>query len=304
MNIARAVGASTDALVALLTWDRLVPWKVLSLDRHTSDFAPVGFGSRSTVFRGRVRKGTTLWVVTRPRPEKHHPPSLVARITAEGLYTPDDCPARLRSKGVDDLLSQWGWVAVADRSESRFFELNDASPALEDLGIRSFRVMRSFPDGTERVRRAFASSIEQADHQTVFLSHTHAESRSFALEVARALREVGFSPWLDSLTIPMYDVARDGDPAADRLSRLIRLGLSRSRLAVILSSKDYGATEWTRRERRWICDMKRQGADMACVEVRRGGASKVPCSDVQLDEARPSELARSIADWWRGTSRR
>jgi len=51
----------SDALVTLLRWDLLVPWKVLSLpERVTDRFVPLGFGSKSTVFRGRARKGATL----------------------------------------------------------------------------------------------------------------------------------------------------------------------------------------------------------------------------------------------------
>jgi hypothetical protein len=102
----------SDALVTLLTWDRLVPWKVLSLPgRVTGDFLPVGYGSKSTVFRGRAKEDSTLWVVTMPIPEDLHPPSLVAQITVKGLYTRENCPTRLRSKGIEEL-SKWGWATA------------------------------------------------------------------------------------------------------------------------------------------------------------------------------------------------
>jgi len=290
----------SDALVTLLTWDRLVPWKILSLPaRSTDNFAPVGYGSKATVFRGRVRKGSTIWVVTRPIPESLHPPSLVAQITVQGLYTKENCPSSLRSKGIKELLDRWGWVAVADVGKSRFFELNDASSALNELQIRSFSVIRSFPGGTDKVREAFSSCVRQAQNRTVFLSYTHAENRSFALELARGLREEGFSPWLDSLTIPSYKLRGDRDPNLERLSELIRIGLERSCLAVVIATENYGNTEWTRREREWIRTLKRSSGLLRCVEIRRGAKSKVRCYDERFDEDGPADLAHKIADWWK-----
>jgi hypothetical protein len=288
----------SDALVTLLTWDRLVPWKVLSLPtRVTGDFAPVGFGSKSTVFRGRAKEGSTLWVVTRPIPEDLHPPSLVAQITVKGLYTKENCPVRLRSKGVEELLEHWHWVAVSSPDQSGFFELNDASSALQKLQIRSFSVMRSFPGGTERVREAFRSSMTQAQNRTVFLSYTHEESSQFALALAGGLREEGFSPWLDSLTLPLYDVDREKSPLSERLSKLIRIGLLRSRLAVVIGSENYGNTAWTRKEREWIRTLRRKNGHLRCVEIVRG-TNKLRRSDKQFTHNCPRELARKIATWW------
>lgn len=289
----------SDALVTLLTWNRLVPWKVLSLPtRVTGDFVPVGFGSKSTVFRGRAREGSTLWVVTRPTPERLHPPSLVARITVEGLYTKENCPARLRCKGVEELLEQWCWVAVSNPEQSEFFELNDASSALRALGIKSFSVMRSFPGGTERVREAFGPCMRHTRNRTVFLSYTHAESTEFALALAGELRTEGFSPWLDSLTLPLYEVDREGSPSHERLSKLIRIGLERSHLAVVLGTRNYGKTAWTRKEREWIRTRRANSGQLRCVEIVRG-ANKLRCYDKKFDEGAPRDLARKIAVWWK-----
>ncbi len=296
----------SDALVTLLTWDRLVPWKVLSLPgRITDDFVPVGYGSRSTVFRGRAKqKGSTLWVVTRPRPEGLHPPSLVARLTIEGLYTKQDCPARYRSKAVEELLEQWGWVAVSNPEESEFFELNDASSALQTLQIKSFSVMRSFPGGTERVQEAFGSCMRQARDRVVFLSHTHQESAEFALALSRELREEGFSPWLDSLTLPSYKIDRVASPSPRRLSKLIRIGIQRSSLAVVIGTESFGNTVWTSREREWIRARRRQSEQFRCVEIERG-ARKLRSCDGRFAEEPPRALARRISAWWQesGASR-
>lgn len=290
----------SDALVTLLTWNRLVPWKVLSLPtRVTGDFAPVGFGSRSTVFRSRANKeGATIWVVTRPGPGKLHPPSLVAKVTVKGLYTKENCPTRLRSKGVEDLLDYWRWVAVSIPDQSQFFELNDASSALQELKIKSFSVMRSFPAGTDRVQEAFRASMTQGQNQTVFLSYTHKESSQFALALARELRESGFSPWLDSLTLPLYDVDREKSPFSERLSKLIRIGLHRSQLAVVIETKNYGNTAWTKRELRWIHTLRKKSGQLRCIQINRG-SNRQRNYDKQFDEDSPRELALKIATWWR-----
>jgi hypothetical protein len=299
IRILRRQEMGSDALVTLLTWDRLVPWKVLSLPgRVTEDFVPVGYGSKSTVFRGRAKEDSTLWVVTRPTPEGLHPPSLVARITVKGLYARENCPAHLKSKGMEELLEQWCWVAVSDPEQSEFFELNDASSALRKLRIKSFSVMRSFPGGTERVRKAFGPCMRQSLDRTVFLSYTHDESAQFALGLAGGLREEGFSPWLDSLTLPMYEVEREESPSLERLSKLIRIGLQRSRLAVVIGTKNYGNTTWTRKEREWIRTRRRKSGQLRCVEIVRG-ASKLRNCDMKFEDDSPKKLARKIALWWR-----
>lgn len=289
----------SDALVALLTWNRLVPWKVLSLPRRvTDDFVPLAYGSKSTVFRGRARKGSTLWVVTRPIPERLHPPSLVAKVAVEGLYTIKDLPAHYRTRGIESLMKKWTWVAISNPKQSEFYELNDARLALQTLQIKSFSVMRSFPGGAKNVQDAFASCRKQTRARTVFLSYTHAESARFALALAGGLREEGFSPWLDSLTLPRYEMSREPGPTPERLSMLIRIGLHRSRLAIVVGTSNYGSTPWTRREREWIRRRRRETGELRCVEISRG-AYRMPSCDRSFPDAPPRELARKIAVWWK-----
>ena len=288
----------SDALVTLLTWDRLVPWKVLSLPKRvTDDFVPVGYGSENTVFCGRAKKGCTLWVVTRPVPQGLHPPSLVAKIAVEGLYTAENCPPQFKSKGMDKLFEGWGWVAVSEPGQSEFFELNDASAALQELRIKTFSVVRSFPGGSRDVEEAFGPCMRQVRNRTVFLSYTHDESTPFALDLAGELRKVGFSPWLDSLTIPLYEVDREESPSHENLAKLIRIGIRNSRLAVVIGTRNYGNTLWTERERKWIRTRRRESGRLRCVQIVRG-ANKLRSYDVRFDEESPGDLARKIAGWW------
>ena len=289
----------SDSLVTLLDWDRVVPWKVLSLPNLLSDdFVPIGYGSKSTVFRGRARKNSTLWVMTRPEEKAVHAPSLIARIKVEGLYTKDNCPQHLKSKGVEELLCQWGWVAVSDPTRSEFFDLNDASRPLQKLGITSFRVMRSFPNGTQKVAAAFRPCMKRARDRTLFLSYTHAESASFALELAKELLRHRFSPWLDSLAIPRYDLRPKEGPSKERLSKLIRLGIRRSHLALVVSTKEYGNTYWTRKERQWIRERWKQHGRPRCVQILNG-ARKLRKCDKEFETGPASVVASNIADWWR-----
>lgn len=112
------------------------------------------------------------------------------------------------------------------------------------------------------------------------------------------MREEGFSPWLDSLTLPLYEVAREGSPSEERLSKLIRIGLQRSCLAVVIGTQNYGNTRWTQMERKWLRNLRRGGKRLRCVEIMRG-ASKLRACDKRFDEDRPVDLARNIAAWWR-----
>ncbi|HSB70804.1 MAG TPA: hypothetical protein VLT62_15865 [Candidatus Methylomirabilis sp.] len=77
------------AFLAYVTWDREVPWKILSLPQHRGErFAPVGNGAgkRSegrkprNVFK-QVQPNDTIYVVTMPWADaRGMPPTLVARL--------------------------------------------------------------------------------------------------------------------------------------------------------------------------------------------------------------------------------
>jgi hypothetical protein len=338
-----------DALLAYITWDRLVPWKILSLpDRVTGDFIPIGYGSKQPVFRKRALKDSLLWVITMPRPEASgdqappYAPSLVARIKVKRLCSIDECPDDLRSPGIDRLLDQWGWVAVSDPQDSRFFELNDASQALEGLGLlghaapagrygqpaaasraaqtasanrlrqelgKRLRFITWLPGGLARSDDAFRPCMDQAKDRTVFISFTHAggyggaNGERFALDLAQELVPRGFSPWLDALAIPRYDLAREDDCSPRRLEKLIDLGITRSQLAIALMTDDYAqrtdrcGMNWTQTELEQILARRRHGGLFRCVQVMRGGAQREGF-DHAFGPASAREVACAVAEWW------
>jgi hypothetical protein len=299
----------SDALVAYMTWDRLVPWKVLSLpERVTEPFYPVGYGSKHTVFRGRADRGATLWVVTKPQLKSTYHPTLVAKIrvlrrhSAESGMRPRRGAAPLRDphqKAIDELLRQWGWVAESDPRASRFFELNDASAALGKLNLTTqlLGLRKIVKVDAARARDSFRSCTRRAKERTVFISYAHADAERLALDLAEALLARGFSPWLDALTIPRYDVELEDDVRPYRLGKLIELGIQRSQLGIALVTHRYAATTWTRRERDWLRRRSAQDARFRCLRIL-GKGRKLSWCDAKLDPAPPDELASQIKRWW------
>ena len=137
------------------------------------------------------------------------------------------------------------WVAVAKPERSEFFDFNDSGQALRDLNLSlGNRADRIWLGTEKKVDKAFSRSVRQAQKQTVFLSYTHLESQEYAVDLAEALVRAGFSPWLDALAIPEYDVDREFAPSEERLTKLIRLGIRRSSLSVVISTKEY-SHPWT-----------------------------------------------------------
>ncbi|MGD2015176.1 MAG: hypothetical protein PVH37_05455 [Desulfobacterales bacterium] len=325
-----------DALTAYLTWDRVVPWKVLSLpETDTGDFIPIGYGSNQPVFHKRAIAGTVLWVITMPRAEISRPPkwffpSLVARIRVKGIYHIGDCPSEYRSPGLDQLLRQWCWVAVSDHSDSRFFELNDSTAAIksllfdEDAGralerlpvrtrrkeyVKRLRFIRRFKNGASRSEIAFQGCVRQTERRTVFISYTHAGGRSgnggeeFALNLADELLWKEFSPWLDALAIPLYNPKREDDCSPVRLERLIAIGLRESNLAISVVTDDYTwnldecEINWTKKEYESILARKAIGGKFHCVQIMRGG-NELPGFDKAFYQDSPTELSDAIAEWY------
>ncbi|MDB4584648.1 toll/interleukin-1 receptor domain-containing protein, partial [Draconibacterium sp.] len=143
--------------------------------------------------------------------------------------------------------------------------------------------------------------MRQSRDRTVFLSYTHHESNEFALSLAGELREQGFSPWLDSLTIPLYEVEKDKSPSNERLSKLIQIGLQRSSLAIVIGTRNYGDTKWTHKERDWIQTCCRKSGQLRCIEILTGGAGKLRNCDMIFEDNSPKNLAGKIAVWWNQT---
>jgi hypothetical protein len=314
----------SSALIAYVAWDRVVPWKILSLpEKDDAPFTPIGYGSRQAVLRKRALPDSFLWVITIPTLRSHAgrlqilPPTLVARIEIAALCSKDDCPAALRTRGIGLLLNQWTWVAVAKPGNSRFYELNDASPALQQLGMmearetlnlsiaKRFQSIRHVPDAA-RAQAAFESLDLQAQHKTVFISYTHAEGAIAAQQLASELSVLGFHLWMDALTIPFYNVKKEDDCRPHRLQQLIRLGIRKTQLAIILNTPAYASKtdacgfNWTQWEYELILEKKRINPSFRCMEIDMGG-KPLTGNLKRLSGKLSGSLGKAIADAWGNT---
>ena len=309
------------ALIAYVAWDRVVPWKILSLpEKEGATFFPIGYGSGQAVLHKRAEPGSQLWVLTIPVAKAHSPdrqvfpPTLVARIQVQALCSKASCPEALRAKNVERLLDRWTWVAVGDPAQSRFFELNDASPALMHLGImepgepaslelaRKFQSIRYLPEGNQ-VQQAFDEVDTHAQKKAVFISYTHAEGTQLALQLASELAPLGFHLWLDALTIPLYNVAKEDDCQPHRLRQLIRLGVQQTQLAIVLNTPAYAQKSdpcgfnWTQWEYDLIREKQQADAGLRCIQVNMGGTPLSALSP-RFEANLPEALARAIAGWF------
>ncbi len=79
----------SENLIAYMTWDRLVAWKILSLkiSEDKDRLIPLGFGSRQRIFSKYGIAGNTIWVFSIPtvkiagtRGSYKYRPTLVAKI--------------------------------------------------------------------------------------------------------------------------------------------------------------------------------------------------------------------------------
>lgn len=282
-----------EALIAYVTCDRIVPWKVLSLpSEEGADFLPVGFGSGQCVLPKRARKGTQLWVVTLPwyqlektKGIKAFPVvSLVARLEIEGVCskdTPRDSPLR-RHPGVQTLLDTWDWVAVASSpGPSRFFGLTNVNDELERLGIiepgdlarddklrkrvgmrlQSVRIVKG---GAAAAESEFTGGLERITrlNRQVFISFKSDPHYEDALNLALRLSELGFSCWLDTFALPGFSTMRKAGVSEDRLRDLLLWGVRQSDVAVAFVGEEYAREEdgWTEFEREAIQSRKESAA--------------------------------------------
>jgi hypothetical protein len=351
-------GAGSDALIAYITWNRVVPWKILSLpDRPEADFFPMGYGSDQRTLKHRAKKGTTLWVVTLPwvetQPRQGVEPRgsvqvttypfffLVARLDIAGVYKCwSEVPLRLRSRGVRELLEDWGWVAVAahrDRAvkrngervkgkESRFYGFNNVNKVLEKhhliepgdlkdarlvrrrIGARlqSIRVIEGKADQLEKDFNEILDPGKGGKGQ-IFISFKSEDNFHEALRLAEALTHLGFNCWLDSFAIPLYSRRRVDEIAQERLRQLIRWGIKKSDLAIVFVSPLYAQGEngyWTDFEQSEI------KTERSCRQSFRAygilDRVKLPDrSEKTFDETSPklksTEMARAIVQWFEGS---
>jgi hypothetical protein len=316
------------AFLAYVTWDRVVPWKILSLPQHRDErFAPLGYGAgkRSKTRKPRnllkqVKPNDTIYVVTIPWTDaRGMPPTLVARLDVKAVCYGDACPQRL-TRNLQKLRHIWNAVAIADTRSSEFYGLNDATAALHRLGIITpgaargadrLRVIRAqlaqrvqkilrLNTSTKQTERAFARCMAQGARQSVFISYARIDGEHYALQLARHLMHRGWSPWLDALAIPLYDTKNEEKCKPRRLQKLIQLGIEQSALGIsvitdaYLKKKDKCGFVWTRRE--WNQIMHRSQRDPTYRHVRVIQADRrVRREDAPFTKKPAREVAAEVA---------
>lgn len=265
-------------LIAYITWDRIVPWKILSIpDDIRRRFFPIGYGSNQKVLPKHCKKGTRLYVVTLPwakrkrgKKIRSYPLSLVACLEVRDVYCRNQkLPAELRTDGMRDLLGSWCWVAAAEPKSklNRFCELNNVEDVFKDLGLIKASDLRPKSNRRKKVGsrlqsvralsgnnagraiEAFDKHIETAGKR-VFISFRSGKSKKcypLALHLAEQFLELG-NDRKDSNQRnyqPWIDshaiplYAPKDDKSKMRLRKLIQLGIGKSDLAVELVSPDY-----------------------------------------------------------------
>jgi hypothetical protein len=250
--------------VAYMAWERVVPWKILSMmARPDAPLAPLGFGTRDRDFPTLLEPGSQIWVVTRIASEF----SLAGRVTVQDILDRNCLPQEKWGKDTAGLFAKWRFVARADPTNSEFFEANNAAPVLAKHQIR-FAQNRTIAYRDASLNDSFKACIDQA-RETVFLSYRWCEGRRFAIALARELRRKGWSPWLDALSIPAYEAQREPGVNAPRLKKLIQLGIEKSKLAIVINTETFARTAWTRME---LGHIRRK--DIPWFQVMRGGAER------------------------------
>jgi hypothetical protein len=248
--------------VAFIRWDRLVPWKVLSLKAWPeSRPVPVGFGSNDKEFLARIKPGSRIWVVTRI--PKRGPFSLTACVKVHSTLdtqasSPADWPVQ-----VQELCEQWRYVAVADSQQSEFIETSNAEPVLAHHGIR-FSQRKTICYTAGSLVSAFRSCMAQG-RKVVFLSYRWHQARPLVVRLARELRTMGYSPWLDAMALPDYTLKASEAIREDRLQSLITHGISDSQKAIVIKTSGYGKGKWTPFE---LQQIKASGIPM--IEIKPG----------------------------------
>jgi hypothetical protein len=274
--------------VAFMTWERVVPWKILSMTEHQNSLPiPRGFGSNNRDFPHLLKRGSQIWVVTRIAKER----SLAARVGVLDVLDREAIPIEEWPKDVRGLLRQWKFVARADTS-SKFFETNSAELVMKEYNI-SFAQKRTIFYFDAPLEDSFASCMAQG-RQTVFLSHRREEERRFATALAREFRNREWSPWLDKLALPEFEFDHkpevSSEISAERLTRLIKAGITESKFAVVINTGTFTKGFWTTLE---LDGIRRTGIPWFL--VMRGGR-KCECNDHPIYKRKPEDVVREILE--------
>jgi len=311
-------GAGSNALIAYVTWNRVVPWKILSLpDRSEADFFPVGYGSNQKTLKRRAKKGTTLWVVTLPwletQPRQGVEPRgpvqvttypfffLVARLDIAGVYKCwSELPSRLRSRGVWEILKVLERHHVIEPAD-----LSVAGLERRRIGARlqSIRVIEGKADQLEKDFNEILDPGKGGKGQ-IFISFKSEDNFDEALGLAEALTQLGFNCWLDSFAIPLSSRTRTDETAQDRLEQLIRWGIKKSDPAIAFLSPRYARDEegsWTGFEQIEI-EMKQRCRPSFRAYildgVKRGDVSEETFHETGPKLKSPKKQAERIVRWF------
>jgi TIR domain len=269
--------------VAYMAWERVVPWKILSMmARPNAPLVPLGFGARNRDFYELLKSGSRIWVVTRIANEF----SLAGRLTVMDILDRNCIPQGKWPKGTAGLFAKWRFVARADPENSEFFETNNAGPVMAKHRIR-FAQNRTIAYRDPSINNSFKSCTQQA-RKTVFLSYRWQEGRRFAIALAREFRKKGFSPWLDALSVPAYEAKRDPGVKAPRLKKLVKLGIEKSKFAVVINTATFARTSWTRIE---LGHIRRK--DIPWFQVMRGGTER-KCVEPPILSRKPEVVVQEI----------
>ena len=269
--------------VAYMAWERVVPWKILSMMACPDQPpVPLGFGARNRDFHALLEPGSQIWVVTRIANEF----SLVGRVAVRDILDRNCIPQEKRPKDTAGLFAKWRFVARADPTNSEFFETNNAEPVMAKHQIR-FAQNRTIAYRDASLKDSFKDCIDQA-RETVFLSYRWHEGRRFAIALSREFRRKGLSPWLDALSVPAYEAKREPGVNAPRLKKLIKLGIEKSKLAVVINTETFAKTSWTRIE---LGHIRRK--DIPWFQVMRGGTER-KCDEPPIFSRKPEVVVQEI----------
>ena len=269
--------------IAYMAWKRLVPWKILSMMAHPEQaLVPVGFGSRNHDFPDKLTRGSRIWVVTRISNEF----SLAGRVVVSDIFDRKQIPRQEWPKEISELLETWRFVAISDPGQSAFFEANNVTNVLDRQRIKFFQ-NRTIVYRDSSIEEEFQPCITQAQ-KGIFLSYRWSEGRRFAIALAREFRKAGLSPWLDALSITGYQAEREPGVNKTRLKKLIRLGIEKSKLAVVINTSSYAKTLWTKMELEHILSN-----EIPWFQVMRGGL-EYKCDEPPLVGRKPELVVQEI----------
>jgi hypothetical protein len=172
------------------------------------------------------------------------------------------------------------------KDSSEFFETNNAEPVMAKHRIR-FAQNRTIAYRDASLEDSFKACMDQA-RETVFLSYRWHEGRRFAIALAREFRRQGLSPWLDALSVPAYEAKREPGVNTPRLKKLIKSGIEKSKLAIVINTETFARTSWTRME---LGHIRRK--HIAWFQVMRGGTAR-KCNEPPILSRSPEVVVQEI----------